>query len=112
MKIRSNLFLEVNYFDILARLYECTGSAIAVILASSSTLPKRLTFLDKFLSHGRFAYTLSVNQPQLYKMGQGNDIRKKSPCSEYPLKPHFYIVKWGYAGAYRSGSNMYPQSMF
>ena len=51
---------------------------------------------------------------------------------EYPLKPHFYIVKLGYAGVYlfflfllqnidcgyslepprRGGSNEYPQSMF
>ena len=55
-----------------------------------------------------------------------------SPCNKYHLKPHFYIVKMGYAGVYlfflfllqnidcgysleppqRGGSNMYPQSMF
>ena len=60
------------------------------------------------------------------------NIRKKCPCNEYPLKPHFYIVKLGYAGVYlfflfllqnidcgyslepprRGGSNVYPQSMF
>ena len=59
-------------------------------------------------------------------------IRKTRPCNEYPLKPHFYIVKLGYAGVYlfflfllqnidcgyslepprRGGSNVYPQSMF
>ena len=59
-------------------------------------------------------------------------IRKTCPCNEYPLKPHFYIVKLGYAGVYlfflfllqsidcgyslepprRGGSNVYPQSMF
>ena len=27
-------------------------------------------------------------------------IRKICPCTEYPLKPHFYIVKLGYAGVY------------
>ena len=27
-------------------------------------------------------------------------IRKTCPCKEYPLKPHFYIVKLGYAGVY------------
>ena len=27
-------------------------------------------------------------------------IRKTCPCNEYPLKPHFYIVKMGYAGVY------------
>ena len=62
----------------------------------------------------------------------GSYIRKTCPCNEYPLKPHFYIVKVGYAGVYlfflfllqnidcgyslepprRGGSNMYPQSMF
>ena len=25
-------------------------------------------------------------------------IRKTCPCNEYPLKPHFYMVKLGYAG--------------
>ena len=59
-------------------------------------------------------------------------IRKTYPCNEYPLKPHFYIGKMGYAGVYlvflfllqnidcgyslepprRGGSNVYPQSMF
>ena len=58
-------------------------------------------------------------------------IRKTCPCNEYPLKPHFYIVKVGYAGVYlfflfllqnidcryslgpprRGGSNVYSQSM-
>ena len=27
-------------------------------------------------------------------------IRKTCPCNEYPLKPHFYIAKLGYAGVY------------
>ena len=59
-------------------------------------------------------------------------IRKTCPCSVYPLKPHFYIAKLGYAGVYlfflyllqnidcgyslkpprRGGSNVYLQSMF
>ena len=59
-------------------------------------------------------------------------IRKTCPCYEYPLKPHFYIEKLGFAGVYliflfllqnidcgyslepprRGGSNVYPQSMF
>ena len=61
-----------------------------------------------------------------------HDIRKTCPCNVYPLEPHFYIVKLGYAGVYlfflflpqnidcgyslepprRGGSNLYPQSMF
>ena len=59
-------------------------------------------------------------------------IRKTCPCNEYPLIPHFYIAKLGYAGVYhlfyfliqnkdcgyllepprRGGSNVYPRSMF
>ena len=61
-------------------------------------------------------------------------IRKTCPCNVYPLEPHFYIAKLGYAGVYmylfflfllqnidcgytlepprRGGSNVYPQSMF
>ena len=59
-------------------------------------------------------------------------IRKTCPCNVYPLKPHFYIAKLGYAGVYlffllllqnidcgytlepprRGGSTVYPQSMF
>ena len=57
---------------------------------------------------------------------------KTCPCNEYPLIPHFYIAKLGFAGVYlfflsflqniycgysfepprRGGSNVYPQSMF
>ena len=59
-------------------------------------------------------------------------IRKTCPCNVYPLEPHFYIAKLGFAGVYifflfllqnidcgysleppgRGGSNVYPQSMF
>ena len=59
-------------------------------------------------------------------------IRKTCPCNIYPLIPHFYIAKLGFAGVYlfflfllqnidcgyslepprRGGSNVYPQSMF
>ena len=57
---------------------------------------------------------------------------KTSPCNVYPLEPHFYIAKLGYAGVYlfflfllknidcgyslepprQGGSKVYPQSMF
>ena len=30
----------------------------------------------------------------------GMDIRKTCSCNVYPLKPHFYIAKLGYAGVY------------
>ena len=68
-------------------------------------------------------------------------ITKTCPCNVYPLEPHFYIGKLGYAGVYlfflfllqnidcgysleppqrgssnvypqRGSSNVYPQSMF
>ena len=59
-------------------------------------------------------------------------ITKTCPCNVYPLEPHFYIVKLGFAGVYlsfllliqnihcgyslepprRGGSNVYPQCMF
>ena len=29
-----------------------------------------------------------------------SDIRKTCPCNVYPLIPHFYIAKLGYAGVY------------
>ena len=55
--------------------------------------------------------------------------RKTCPCNVYPIEPHFYIAKLGFAGVYlffffapkhrlwvlvrigRGGSNVYPQSM-
>ena len=63
---------------------------------------------------------------------QVHSIMKTCPCNIYPLEPHFYIVKLGYAGVdqfflfllqnidcgysleppRRGGSNEYPQSMF
>ena len=66
------------------------------------------------------------------RLSSFEDIRKTCPCNEYPLKPHFYIAKLGYAGVYlvflfllqnidcgyslepprRGGSNVYLQSMF
>ena len=27
-------------------------------------------------------------------------IRETGPCNEYPLKPHFYIVRLGFTGVY------------
>ena len=52
------------------------------------------------------------------------NIRKTCPCNVYPLEPHFYIAKLGYAGVYLfflfllqninfyGGSNVYLQSIF
>ena len=77
----------------------------------------------------RYMYTQSFTnrQPHIDEL-----IRKTCPCNVYPLKPHFYLVKLGFAGVYlfflfllqnidcgyslepprRGGSNVYPQSMF
>ena len=61
-----------------------------------------------------------------------NHIMKTCPLNVYPLEPHFYIAKPGYAGVYLfflfllqnidcgysleppqlGGSNVYPQYMF
>ena len=38
--------------------------------------------------------------PVILIPGDWDVIRKTCPCNEYPLKPHFYIVKLGYAGEY------------
>ena len=41
------------------------------------------------------------NEPcDLRLLGNALNIRKTCPCNEYPLKPHFYIVKLGYAQVY------------
>ena len=74
-----------------------------------------------------------VSHPFLcFKVAEHLNIRKTCPCNVYPLEPHFYIAKLGYAGVYlfflfllqnidcgyllepprRGGSNVYPQSMF
>ena len=42
-----------------------------------------------------------TGQPDMNKVGC-LIIRKTCLCNEYPLKPHFYIVKLGYAGVYLS----------
>ena len=66
------------------------------------------------------------------KIEELRKIKKSNPRNVYPLEPHFYIAKLGYAGVYlfflfllqnidcgyslepprRGGSNVYPQSMF
>ena len=64
-----------------------------------------------------------------FPLGEEVGIRKTCPCNTYPLKPHCYKEKLGYAGVNlfllqnidcgyslepprRGGSNVYPQSMF
>ena len=79
--------------------------------------------LDEFL-------TVMETSKAVQQLSSG--IRKTCPYNEYPLKPHFYIEKLGFAGVYlfflfllqnigcgyslepprRVGSNVYPQSMF
>ena len=52
---------------------------------------------------GIFMYvrTLSLDVKNLDAEFQMSlNIRKTCPCNEYPLKPHFYLVKLGFAGVY------------
>ena len=89
--------------------------------------------LDMYLiyepPHGK---TNNLHMQKQFDFFNFQNIRKTCPCNQYPLKPHFYIVKLGYAGVYlfflfllqnidcgyslepprRGGSNVYPQSMF
>ena len=54
-------------------------------------------------------------------MTKSLDIRKTCSCKVYPLEPHIYIAKLGYAGVYLfflfliqniDCGNVYPRSMF
>ena len=77
--------------------------------------------------------TLLRTCPEMFSQDMAlTSITKTCPCNVYPLEPHFYIAKLGYAGVYlfflfllqnidcgyslepprRGGSNEYPQSMF
>ena len=42
---------------------------------------------------------LSINFP-LYSESSSKIIRKTCPYNVYPIEPHFYIAKLGYAGVY------------
>ena len=88
--------------------------------------------LIKYLSLFMFIFFKDFQQGWDENFVSNHSIRKTYPCNEYPLKPHFYIAKLGYAGVYlvflfllqnmdcgyslepprRGGSNVYPQSMF
>ena len=81
--------------------------------------------------HFELTLTLLALKKYMYAINV-NDIRKTCPCNVYPLGPHFYFVKMGFAGVYlfflfllqnkdcgysfeppwRGGSNVNPQSMF
>ena len=98
-------------------------------MIKQTSLIHNLTSLKNFLSYWD---TLLRLFGLIILYGCFVNIRKTCPCNEYPLKPHFYIVKLGYAGVYlfflfllqnidcgylleparRGGSNVYPQSMF
>ena len=65
-----------------------------------------LTFAD-YSINTRSSYALGF-QHSLRDLASVNEwkimfhpyIRKTCPCNEYPLKPHFYLVKLGFAGVY------------
>ena len=44
-------------------------------------------------------YSLSKQNSPLFEIPRSL-IRKTCPCKVYPLNPHFFIVKLGYAGVY------------
>ena len=83
--------------------------------------------------NGKFSYEKLGSLPYIRSDHNGpDDIMQTCPCNVYPLEPHFYIAKPGYAGVFlfflflpqnidcgyslepprRGGSNVYPQSMF
>ena len=96
----------------------------------SAILPKAMRLSPN--KHVHTIYMYVKNQMCFVAKCLQSIIRKTCPCNIYPLKPHFYIVKLGYAGVYlfflfllrnidcgyslelpqRGGSNVYPQSMF
>ena len=53
---------------------------------------------------GLFFFILAYHQINGTKTDKSDpiptDIRKTYPCYEYPLKPHFYIEKLGFAGVF------------
>ena len=46
------------------------------------------------------ARILSVTLKNVSNLKYKKTIKKTCPCNVYSLKPHFYIVKQGYAGVY------------
>ena len=80
----------------------------------------------------QYLFIRSCYHANIARNWRRRNIRKTYPCDGYPLIPHFYIAKLGYAGVYlfflfllqnidcvyslepprRGGSKVYPQSMF
>ena len=58
----------------------------------------------KSMSINESKYLSGNNLPQIALISgtlfPDSYIRKTCPCNIYPLKPHFYIVKLGFAGVY------------
>ena len=85
--------------------------------------PSTSAFRYKFPKGSRYFVLFTEIQPFLeFTL----TIMQTSPCNEYPLTPHFYIVKLGFAEVYifflfllynidrgySLGSNVYQRSMF
>ena len=85
--------------------------------------PPTSAFRYKFPKGSKYFVLFTEIQPFLeFTLG----IMQTSPCNEYPLTPHFYIVKLGFTGVYifflfllynidrgySLGSNVYQRSMF
>ena len=82
----------------LGRLCSRAGSIIFVL-----TSPPYSNYYIRGCKWAKVKRTCKQPSDQ-FLIGGGNfNPRKKkktSPCSEYPLEPHFYVVKLGYAGVY------------
>ena len=112
------------------------ASAFLKLLSLFKDLTISLTFVNIFESSSAinsvcYPFVMSFQSIGLFRKLQ-TFITKTCPCNVYPIEPHFYIVKLGFAGVYlifllliqnidcgnslepprRGGSNVYPQSMF
>ena len=81
--------MNVHVFIKLDEIYiqMSTNNLIIILLVA---------YFSIILETKTYAYAMSFyNMHNLF-----THIRKTCPCNAYPLKPHFYIVKLGFAGVY------------
>ena len=129
--------IRVFIFVLFLFLLGSFGLITNVVLSGLSVIPNIILIHSNFSNYHLYLEIEPLHtilQADCQKLFQENyiSIRKTCPCKVYPLKPHFYIVKLGYAGVYlfflfllknidcgyslepprRGGSNVYPQSMF
>ena len=102
----------------------CLLIALYICVKFYENITNSIRVMERTQVHGKYGYI---------QCSKGNNIITKTCLYNFdPLKPHFYIVKLGFAGVcmiflfllkntdcgylleppYRGGSNEYPQSMF